>query len=194
MKAWTGASFPFAILLCLGALTLWLKHAAEIPEEAPVDKRRHDPDTMIEQFTASTFDQQGRPLHQLSAAQLVHYSDDDSSELMQPSLRYTPSGEAMTLLSARKGKLSNGKDEVKLFDDVRVERAATPAHPGWLAAMPEITAYPPLGKAIAQGKVIFTQGNMKIESLNFSVDQNTQTAVLETNVRGYFPPRISAQP
>ena len=194
MRAWTGASFPLAVLLALAALTAWLKHAAELPDEKPVDKRRHDPDTIIEQFTASTLDAQGRPLHQLSADRLVHYSDDDSSELTRPRLRYTPPGEPLTTMAAQRGKMINGRDEVKLFDDVRVERHGTPSEPGWLATMPDITAYPPLGTASTKSPVVFTQGTARLAGTGFSLDQNTKTAALGAPVRGHFPPRTADTP
>jgi lipopolysaccharide export system protein LptC len=189
LRAWTGAGFPLAILLALGALTLWLKHAAELPDEKPIDKRRHDPDTIIEQFTASTMDSQGRPLHQLAADKLVHYADDDSSELLNPHLRYTPPGEPTITLLAKHGKMLNGKEEVRLFDDVRIERQGTPSEPGWQATTPELTAFPALGTAHTESPIVFTQGAAKLDGTGFSLDQKARTVELHATVRGHFPPR-----
>lgn len=189
MKAWTGASFPLAILLALSALTLWLKHAAELPAERPVDKLRHDPDTIIEQFTASALDPKGKPLHQLWADRLVHYSDDDSSELTNPRLRYTPPGQAVITLNAKRGRMVDGKDEVHLYDQVRIERTGSVLDPGWLATMPDITAYPPKGTASTKSPFVFSQGLATIEGTGFSLEQNTRTATLDAAVRAHFPPR-----
>lgn len=194
MRAWTGAGFPLAILLALAALTAWLKHAAELPDEKPVDKRRHDPDTIIEKFTASSLDAQGRPLHQLSADRLVHYSDDDSSELTRPRLRYTPPGEPLTTMVAQRGKTIHGKDEVQLFDDVRVERQGSATEPGWVATMPDLTAYPPLGTASTKSPIVFTQGTATLSGTGFTLDQNTKTAALGASVRGHFPARPPTTP
>lgn len=194
MRSWTGTGFPLAILIALGALTLWLKHAAELPDEKPVDKRRHDPDTIIERFTASTLDAQGRPLHQLSADRLVHYSDDDSSELTKPRLRYTPPGESVITMVAQRGRTVGGNNEVKLFDDVRVENLGSALEPGWLATMPDLTAYPPLGTAHTKSPIEFTQGTSKLNGVGFSLDQKAQTASLGASVRGHFPPRAVTTP
>lgn len=194
MRAWTGAGFPLAILIALGALTAWLKHAAELPDEKPIDRRRHDPDTIIEQFTASTLDAQGRPLHQLSAERLVHYADDDSSELSRPRLRYTPADAPTITMAAKNGRMLGGKDEIKLFDEVRVERQGSAAEPGWLATMPEITAYPPLGTASTDSAIVFTQGAARLDGVGFSLDQKQRTASLNNQVRGHFPPRPPSSP
>lgn len=189
MRAWTGAGFPLAVIIALTALTAWLKHAAELPDERPIDKRRHDPDTIIEQFTASSLDPQGRPLHRLSADRLVHYGDDDSSELTRPRVQYTPHGEAIITISSQRGLMRDGKDEITLFDEVRVARESTPSQPGWLATMAEITAYPPLGTAHTDHPIVFTQGTATLNGTGFSLDQNARTASLNQAVRGNFPPR-----
>ena len=189
MRAWTGASFPLAILLALAALTLWLKHAADLPNERAVDKLRHDPDTIIEQFTASTLDSNGKPLHQIWADRLVHYADDNSSDLTNPRLRYTPAAQSTITINAKRGKMLDGKEEVRLYDDVRVERAGHRLDPGWLATMPDITAFPPKGTAHTKSAFIFTQGLATIQGTGFSLDRNAQTATLDAAVRAHFPPR-----
>ena len=189
MKSWTGAGFPLAILCSLSALTLWLRSAAELPEERPVDKRRHDPDTIIEQFTVTTLDARGTPLHHLTADRLVHYPDDDSSEMTNPRLRYTPAGQPVITLIALRGKMLGGTDEVRLYDDVRVERKGTAKDPGWLATMPDITAYPPKSTARTASPFVFTQGKATLHGTGFTLDQKAQTAVLESAVRAHFPPR-----
>ena len=194
MKAWTGAGFPLAILIALAALTAWLKHAAELPDEKPIDKRRHDPDTIIEQFTATQLDPQGRPLHHLSADRLVHYADDDSSELTLPRLRYSPAGALPITMVAKRGKMLGGREEVKLFDEVRVERQGTATEPGWLATMPDLTAYPPKGTAETASPIVFTQGPARLDGVGFLVNQNERTASLNATVRGHFPSRVISTP
>lgn len=191
MRAWTGVGFPLAVLIALSALTLWLKHAAELPDEKPVDKRRHDPDTIIENFTAATLDPNGKPLHLLSAERLVHFADDNSSDLTQPRLRYTPAGQPVITLKANRGRALAGTDQVTLLDDVRIEQLTTPTTPGWIATMPDITALPPLGTASTDSPVVLTQGLGTLRGTGFSLDQKARTTSLNAAVRGNFPPRTS---
>lgn len=191
MRAWTGAGFPLAILISLAALTLWLKHAAELPDEKPVDHRRHDPDTIIERFTAAALDPDGRPLHYLAADRLEHFSDDNSSDLTQPRLRYTPAGKPVITLKAQRGRALSGSDEVRLLDEVRIEQLADAGTPGWVATMPDISAFPPSGTASTKSPVILIQGLARIDGIGFSLDQKARTTSLNAAVRGHFPPRHS---
>lgn len=189
MRAWSGISFPLVVAAALAGLTLWLKQTVDLPEGRHDGKLRHDPDTIIESLRAATFDAQGRPLHHLAADRLVHYPDDDSSHLEKPRLRYTPAGDVEMHATAERGLLLSGREEVHLRGDVRVEKiAATPAT-GWRATMPELTAYPNRGTLKSDSAYVFTQGEARIEGRGFFADQNARQLVLESNVRGNFPPR-----
>lgn len=194
MRAWTGAGFPLALLTAISALTLWLKHASELPEEKPVDKARHDPDTIIEQLAASSLDAQGIPLHYLSADRVIRFSDDGSSELTNPRLRFTPPSRPTITISARQGRSLAGRQEIRLFDEVRVEQAGTPEEAGWVATTSELTAYPDQRLARSDKQVRFTQGLATIEGTGFTFDQNARTASLNSMVRGHFPPRSPSRP
>lgn len=189
MKAWAGASFPLGVLAAIMALTLWLKHASEIPDEAPVDKRRHDPDTIIERFSASALDNNGKPLHRVTADRLIRFGDDGASELTKPVLQYTAPDRPAVHISARQGRILSGKEALTLIGDVSVIQAANGAAPGWQARMEEITAYPDERTARTASHVVLTQGGAVIEGDGFFLDQTTRIATLESRVKGRIPPR-----
>jgi len=189
LKAWTGAGFPLAILLALSGLTLWLKHAAELPDERPVDKKRHDPDTIIERMTATALDANGKPLHRISADLALHYPDDDSTDITNPRVHYTPDGQPPILLTAKRGKMLSGKEEVQLHDDVKIERSASRQDPGWVATMPEARAFPATRTASSESPFVFRQGLATVTGTGFALDQPAQTLLLNASVRGQFPPR-----
>lgn len=191
MRAWTGASFPLAILISLSVLTLWLRQAVELPEMRSVNKGRHDPDTVIEGLQAAQLDAEGRPLYRLEAARLVHYPDDDTTEISAPRLRYTPAEEAPVTLVAKRGKLLGKGDVIELYDDVRVERAADDSAPGWSAEMPRLTAYPSEARATTTSDFVFLQGAARLTGTGFTFNQRARTLDLHANVRGEMPPRSS---
>jgi lipopolysaccharide export system protein LptC len=194
MRAWTGASFPLAILICLSLLTLWLRQAVELPEMRSSNKGRHDPDTVIEGLQAAQLDVEGRPLYRLEAARLVHYPDDDTTEISAPRLHYTPAEEAPVTLVAKRGKLLGKGDVVELYDDVRVERAASTIDPGWSAEMPQLTAYPNEARAATASDFVFMQGAARLTGTGFTFDQRARTLDLHANVRGEMPPRSASLP
>ena len=67
-------------LAILAAVAWWLTDRGADRNVVRDAKARHEADYFIENFTATTMDTQGRRKHELSAARLVHYPDDDTLE------------------------------------------------------------------------------------------------------------------
>ena len=189
MKFLSGAVFPLVILSTLAALTLWLRQASDLSEVPVTNKERHDPDTLMEKFRAVTLDTHGHPLYRLEAEKLVHYPDDDSTEISMPSLYYTPTGQAPLHLRAQQGKLLNKNEVVELFNHVEVKRANTPTTPGWTIQLPYLTAYPKEARAESQSEVVFTQAGTRLTATGFSLDHKARTINLHAKVRGVLAPR-----
>ena len=114
---------PVALMFSLAALTFWLERA--VREEAPHPAtRRHDPDYLISNFTTTSYDRDGAKESTLSAAKMIHYPDDDSTELVAPRVVQTRPNEPRMTLSAERGALSRAGDEIFLYDNVLLVREA----------------------------------------------------------------------
>lgn len=121
--------FPLALMLSLALLTLWLDHQVRVEEPAHPSLRRHDPDYLVSNFITTTYNREGKAELVLSAAQMVHFPDDDSTELSLPRvLQARPSQPRMTV-RAERGKVSREGDEIFLHDNVLLVREAHEAHP-----------------------------------------------------------------
>jgi lipopolysaccharide export system protein LptC len=188
MRAWSGASFPLAILISLSLLTLWLRQAVELPPPPSGNKARHAPDTIIQELKAVTLDSAGRPLYRMEAARLVHFPDDDTTEVTDPRVFYTPDQEASVTLAAKHGKILGKGNVVELYEDVDIRRAANATDPGWQAQMPQVTAYPNEARAETRGDFIFRQGAARLTGIGFSYDHHAGTLDLHSQVRGEIPP------
>ncbi|MFX4609037.1 LPS export ABC transporter periplasmic protein LptC, partial [Acinetobacter baumannii] len=79
-------------------------------------------------FTVRRFDPSGQVQHTLTAQQLRHYPDDDSTELDQPLLLYRGK-QSPTRISADRAQLLKDGKEAILRDNVRVLREASPGNP-----------------------------------------------------------------
>jgi lipopolysaccharide export system protein LptC len=119
-----------AVLLVLAALSWWLPTALT-PRGGLFDgESRHDPDYTIESFVATEMNDQGQPKHELRAVKLVHYADDDTSELTQPYLiQYAP-GAAPVHTRADRGQVSPDGKQILMRGNVRVTRGTSGADPG----------------------------------------------------------------
>jgi lipopolysaccharide export system protein LptC len=115
-------------MLALALLTFYLERMVREEETQPA-KRRHDPDYVVTNFTTTTFDRDGKPLSVLSAARMVHFPDDDSTELHAPRVVQTKPKEPRMSLSADRGAVSANGEEVFLYDNVLLVREADHERP-----------------------------------------------------------------
>jgi hypothetical protein len=88
MKKWSSALLPLSILLVLVVLTAWLRYVTEFPEVRNDGKSRHDPDYIISGVLGRKLDASGNLLYTLTADEIRHYPDDDTTDLLKPTLIY----------------------------------------------------------------------------------------------------------
>ncbi len=115
-----------AILLGLAVLSWWLPRSFAPTAGVAEAPRKHEPDYVVDNFTAVAVDARGQKQYELSARHLVHYADDGSSELEEPYLIQYREGMAPTHSRARKGLLPDGGAYIELTGDVHVARGRDP--------------------------------------------------------------------
>lgn len=192
MKHWPSQLFPIILLVLLAGLSFWLQKAVEPEPGKSNGKLRHDPDAYAENFTVRRFDTDGNVKYRLSAPLLVHYPDDDSSEVKSPVLiAYRPDSPPVTVTSDR-AKVTAKGETIFLWDNVSLTRAAAPDRLEMLARMPDLTVQPEAGLAFTHSPVEITQGKSWIKGIGARLDNNSATFVLQSKVTGlYFRPRAT---
>ena len=128
MRFSTTRLFPLALMLSLALLTFYLERAVRVEERHP-SLRRHDPDYLLTNFTTTTYGRDGMAESVLSAAQMIHYPDDDSTELTAPRILQTRQAGPQFSVTADRGVLSSGGDEIFLYDNVVLVRDADARRP-----------------------------------------------------------------
>jgi lipopolysaccharide export system protein LptC len=128
MRFPTTRLLPLALMFSLALLTFWLERAVR-EEEPHATVRRHDPDYLISNFTTTTYNREGATESMLSAAKMIHYPDDDSTELIAPRVVQTRPSEPRMTVRAERGALSRDGDEIFLYDNVLLVREADKERP-----------------------------------------------------------------
>jgi lipopolysaccharide export system protein LptC len=128
----TGTFNRYAIIAGLAALAVlsWWLPWRLADRGADVDiEIRHEPDYTIENFTAIAMDASGWRKHELRAARLDHYPDDDTVELDKPYLvQYSPNGPPTHTRADHGTTTSDGK-EILMRGNVRVTRGSASQQP-----------------------------------------------------------------
>jgi lipopolysaccharide export system protein LptC len=120
--------FPLGLMLALALLTFYLERTVR-EDDTPPALRRHDPDYLVTNFTTTTYNRDGVAETTMSAAQMVHYPDDDTTELVSPRVVQAKPNEPRLTVRADRGQLSRDGDEIFLYGAVLLVREATPEKP-----------------------------------------------------------------
>ena len=124
MRFSTTRLFPLGLMLALALLTFYLERTVR-EDESPATARRHDPDYYVINFTTTTYNSEGAAETMMSAARMVHYPDDDTTELFAPHVVQSKPNEPRYSVRAERGQLSRDGDEVFLYGDVLLVREAS---------------------------------------------------------------------
>jgi lipopolysaccharide export system protein LptC len=128
MRFSTTRLFPLGLMLALALLTFYLERTVH-EEDAPPALRRHDPDYLVSNFTTTTYDRDGAVETVMSAERMVHYPDDDTTELLRPRVVQSKPDQPRISVRAERGQLSRDGDEIFLYGDVLLVRDASAEHP-----------------------------------------------------------------
>ena len=123
MRLPTTRLFPLGLMLALAALTFYLDRTVNEDDSHP-SLRRHDPDYLVVNFTTTTYNREGAAESMLSATRMVHFPDDDTTELTAPRVVQTKPDQPKMIVRADRGKLSRDGEDIYLYDNVVLEREA----------------------------------------------------------------------
>jgi lipopolysaccharide export system protein LptC len=172
-------------MLFLAGLTLWLRVLMETPLGGGKGKERHDPDAIVENLRATRLNEQGSPQHLLTAARMVHFPDDDSVELVSPTLHSRSEGGAVTI-TAERGTVTRDGEEVFLHDNVQVVRAATAEREELRLRTDYLHVLADKHVARTDRAVTITEGRSVLSGVGMEYDDNLSRFALHSRVRGRF--------
>ena len=190
MKLASTRLFPLLLMLALAGATFWLERAVRDEERQHPSLRRHDPDYVVDNLKAVRFDPGGRPVSTLVAAKMVHYPDDDSTELLAPRVVQTKPDEPRITVSAERGALSRDGDEVFLYDNVQLVREAMRGR----AEMRMRTSFLHLVRARSlvrtDREVLITEGGRELSGRGMEYHNDSVQLFLRERVRARFAPDV----
>jgi lipopolysaccharide export system protein LptC len=179
---------PLLPLLALLGATYWLNKQAQ-PEPVKADgSRRHDPDTVVENFSAVKLNNHGTPYFIMSAAKMLHYPDDDSTALEAPRLTLLAEDSPPLLATAETGSISKRGDEMSLQGGVEVLRGAGVKKDQLKLQTEFLNIIPDQDLASSDRTVTITEANTTVNATGLELNNKTRTIKLLSKVRSEYVP------
>lgn len=184
---WHGL-YPVIVMGMLAALSLWLARISQNDTVKSTAKQRHDPDYIVEAMKGKRFDEQGKLQYTLDADRVMHFPDDDSTELNNPRVLFLGRAEPLRM-TAQFGQVSKDGKVVTMMNEVHVLREATKQRPEMTLTTDLLTVVPDDEYASTPAPVTITQENSVLHGTGMELNNITAVAKLKSRVRGTLTPK-----
>lgn len=178
------AAWAFLGLLGLfTALTFWLDRTVQPPPPKLDGSTRHDPDTIVENFSALKLDPAGQPHYALAAVKMMHYPDDETTLLERPHFtRFNPKTAPLHAL-AQRGSLSKDGEEAHLHDNVTVIREAYNNKSELVLRTSYLHVMPKKELATTDKPIVLDDAHTHITAVGLELDSKTSQFKLLSRVK-----------
>jgi len=183
------AAFPLLLVSILAALSFWLERTVQGPPPARDGSTRHDPDYIVDGVVAMRMGPDGVPLHQLEAKRMLHYPDDDTTELELPRLLQYTDKAVTFVITAKRALVSSEGKTVDFNEDVKAVRSATADRSELTLTTDHLHVVPDKDFARTDRPVTIVDVNTQVTAVGLELDNQAKTLKLMSNVRGTYVQR-----
>ncbi|MFY9315074.1 MAG: LPS export ABC transporter periplasmic protein LptC [Burkholderiales bacterium] len=193
MKLSSARLFPLVLMLALAGLTFWLERMVREEEGVHPSLRRHDPDYIVENLKHTRYNAAGAVESTLAAAKMLHYPDDDTTDLIAPRVVQTKPREPRVTVTADRGAVSEDGEEVFLYDNVLLVRDGSGERPETRMS----TSFLHLargGSVISTDReVVITEDERVLSGRGMEYRNDSQELFLRERVRGRYAAKKKAE-
>lgn len=179
---------PLVLVGALAALTFWLDRLGQGDDRDIVGPSRHDPDFIVDRLTAVSMNAAGIASYTLTAARMMHYPDDDSTLLTDPTFVSYGSAKAPVTITSNEGVVSSKGDHVYFQDNVRVTRAPYGDNSELVLRTTFLHVVPDKHVARTDRSVTITDATTVVTAEGFEMNSETRVIKLMSKVRGTYDP------
>ena len=175
------------LLLLLGA-TYWLNLQVQSPGGSSNKNLRHDPDYVMENFTATTLDEKGKIRFLMTAKKMWHYPDDDVTLLEAPRLESLANELVPIKISALTGEVSSKGEEVLLRNEVIIVRPAFANRSELIFKTEYLRVFPNKDFADTNQAVTLLDANITLHAVGMELDNKTRSIKFLSSVKTDYVP------
>ena len=187
MKSVASVWLPIGLILALALLTFWLTQAVDV-KQPEADKTRHDPDMIVENFTARQLGLDGAERYTLMAQKMLHFPDNDSTDLEGVKFVATEKNGPPISVVAPTARLSGKADEIFFLDFVQIVREPSAGYQRLVGETTYFHVIPELGLGRTDKPVKLTEGGNIMTAEGMELNNKTRVATL-TKVKAIYHDR-----
>ncbi len=177
---------PLILLALLASMSFWLDRKVQPSAQRPDGKSRHDPDFIVEGFSAVQMNPDGTRRYALSAKRMEHFPDDNSTLLQLPRLTYFDQETAPLTIRSETAEAVQGGNDVFFREDVQIIRAAHAGNAELGVFTSFLHVIPDQDIARTDKPVRMVEGNSTASSVGLEFNNATRQIRLLSEVKAHY--------
>jgi len=173
------------IVLALGSFWLYEVMRRAASDTAP-QRVRTEPDFYVENFSYVKMSTGGKVQYHLSGARMTHNPQADSYDIAQPVVSNLESTAAPMTIRAERATVNHDTTQVHLYDNVRLDRPASPANDAMHLRADHLLLLPEEEIMKTDRPVEIVVGQAKLRGTGMFANNATRELRLTSNVHGTY--------
>ena len=174
------------VLLAVLGGTRWLIETSS-RQGLPTEQEPHNADYFLENFTNTVMNDQGTPFRRLSADRMLHFPDDDSTELTNPHFTLFQNELPLWQVQSEQGWMSGDGKLLLLNGPVTIDRAKAPGSRPLHIVTRNLRVQPEENYAETDEKITVTSLGSRLESKGIQVWFKEPAHIkFLANVKGHY--------
>lgn len=178
--------YPVLFLGLLAALTVWIDQTVQAPPPLRDGSARHDPDFIIDNFSATRMNPDGSERHSLQGIEMIHYPDDNSTHIEAPRFTHYDYKTAPVHVRANRALVSRNGEHVYFIDDVRIVREPYAGREAMRLNTEFLHVIPDLDIAKTDKPVTMSTGASTVDGVGLEFDNRTRILKLLSKVKVHY--------
>ncbi|TAK77517.1 MAG: LPS export ABC transporter periplasmic protein LptC [Gammaproteobacteria bacterium] len=179
----TFITLSFTLIVGLAAWTTFMSYRPQTPNAAPPSNL---PDAYMEDVVAVIMDKEGKPKMKIVTPKMVHYGENDTTQLTSPELTLYRQSPQPWHITSRYAKAMEGTDIVDFWDNVMILHTADKNNPATVVKTTALTVYPNKQTAETKEFITLEQPHLLVKAVGMQADMNTGDIKLLSQTRGEY--------
>lgn len=158
------------------------------PPQNPTKVTSPLPDAFMEDVTALIMDKQGKPSMKIITPKMIHFADNDTTQLASPQLTLYRKSPKPWYVTANYAQATQGIENVHFWDNVEIHHAADGMNPATLIKTSTLMVHPNKKTAETDEVVTLIQPNLVVKATGMKADMNSGDIKLLSQARGEYVP------
>ena len=179
--------FPIFFAAILAFISYWVQISVENESEKRGNKLSNSPDYFLTNFKTTQTDSDGSIRFILSASEMTHFAQDDTTRLKKPLFIRYKNNAPSSQIEGGVGLVSTDGEEVQIIDNVKVARLETETKPKMELFTDQLTVLPNKDQAFTKRPVRITQDpKTVVNAIGMRYDKKNGVMKLLEKVRVHY--------